>query len=153
VTFFEFSLNDDRNPAVEARQARAMKLFREPQSPFRPADTSSFTGTAQTKLLASDAAVHVYQVRFEEGGRTNWHTHSGVQWLVITDGRVRVQCWGELPHDLDAGDAVVFAPGEKHWHGAVSGSSGSHTAVNIDVTTTWLEPVSEEDYRRSSPAR
>ncbi len=130
-----------------------MKLFRGPESPFRPADASSFTGTAQTKLLAAHDAVHIYLVRFEAGGRTNWHTHSGPQWLVITEGRVRVQAGGELPHDLDVGDAVVFAPGEKHWHGATPGASGAHTAINIDVKTTWLEPLSDEDYRRASPPR
>jgi quercetin dioxygenase-like cupin family protein len=88
----------------------------------------------------------MYQVRFDSGGRTNWHTHSGPQWLVITDGRVRVQRWGEPAQDLETGDAVVFAPGEKHWHGAVPGTPGAHLAINVNVKTTWLEPVSDEEY-------
>jgi 4-carboxymuconolactone decarboxylase len=38
------------------------------------------------------------------------------------------------------------APGERHWHGAVPGSEGTHIAVNVNATTTWGEPVSDEEY-------
>ena len=126
-----------------------MKIFRGNDSPFRPTDLNSFTGSAETKLLASaegDVPVHVYHVRFDSGARTHWHTHSGPQWLLITEGKIRVQSWGDPAHDVAAGDAVVFAPGEKHWHGAVAGTRGEHLAVNVNVKTQWLEPVSEEDY-------
>jgi quercetin dioxygenase-like cupin family protein len=126
-----------------------MKIFRTADSPFKPADVQSFVGAAETKLLAADEAhtpVHLYHVRFNSGARTNWHIHSGPQWLFITEGCVRVQRWGELPQDVEAGDAVVFEPGEKHWHGAVPGSRGVHLAVNVNVKTTWLEPVRDEEY-------
>jgi quercetin dioxygenase-like cupin family protein len=59
-----------------------------------------------------------------------------------------VQAEGGNAQDLDAGDAVVVAPGERHWHGAVPGSSGTHIAVNVNAATTWMEPVSDEDYAR-----
>jgi quercetin dioxygenase-like cupin family protein len=62
---------------------------------------------------------------------------------------VRAQSWGQPAQDLAVGDAVVFAPGEKHWHGAVPGSRGAHLAVNVNVKTTWLEPVSEDDYTKA----
>jgi quercetin dioxygenase-like cupin family protein len=126
-----------------------MKIFRGNDSPFRAADLKTFTGSAETKLLASsegDTPVHVYHVRFDSGARTNWHIHSGPQWLLITEGQIRVQSWGEPSYDLSVGDAVVFAPGEKHWHGAVPGTRGVHLAVNVNVTTEWLEAVSERDY-------
>ena len=127
-----------------------MKIFRDSDSPFRAADVKSFTGSAETRLLASsedEVPVHVYHVRFDDGARTNWHIHSGPQWLLITEGRIRVQSWGKPPHEVGVGDAVVFEPGEKHWHGSVAGTRGVHIAVNVNVTTEWLEPVSEEDYR------
>jgi quercetin dioxygenase-like cupin family protein len=126
-----------------------MKIFRGSDSPFRSADLHSFVGPAETKLLGSSdagASVHVYHVRFEPGARTNWHTHSGPQWLLVTEGRVRVQCWGEAAHDVGVGDAVLIAPGEKHWHGSVAGTRGVHLAVNVNVTTDWLEPVSDTVY-------
>ena len=127
-----------------------MKVFRNQDSPMRAADATSFAGPAQTKLLASseDATpVHVYRVEFDVGGRTNWHTHSGPQWLLIVEGRVRVQKWGEASIEVEAGDAVVIAPGEKHWHGAAPGARGTHLAVNVNVKTEWLEAVTEEQYR------
>ena len=116
---------------------------------MRAADVASFGGPAKTKLLASsDAgdAVHLYCVEFGEGGRTNWHVHSGPQWLFILDGRVRIQTWGAAAQELDAGDAVVIPSGEKHWHGAAPGSRGAHLAINVNAKTEWLEPVSDEQY-------
>ncbi len=129
-----------------------MKIFRADESPFRPADANSFVGAARTKLLASDEAsgpVHVYHVQFVDGSRTNWHTHSGPQWLLITEGRIRAQLVGQPVQDVEAGDVIFIAAGEKHWHGAVPGSRGVHMAVNIKVKTEWLEPVSDEEYRGS----
>jgi quercetin dioxygenase-like cupin family protein len=126
-----------------------MNIFRSSDTPLRPADAKSFVGPAQTKLLASSddgAPVHVYRVEFDDGGRTNWHTHSGPQWLFIVEGRVRVQKWGEAAQETETGDAVVIAPGEKHWHGAAPGTRGTHLAVNVNVKTDWLEPVSADQY-------
>jgi len=111
--------------------------------------TDTFTGGAvwRDALLSDpDSGVTLGQVVFSPGARTHWHTHSGPQWLLITEGTIRVQSWGDPAHDVAAGDAVVFAPGEKHWHGAVAGTRGEHLAVNVNVKTQWLEPVSEEDY-------
>lgn len=128
-----------------------MRIFRSADTSHGPADTKSFVGSAHTKLLASDregASVHVYHVQFESGARTNWHLHSGPQWLLVVDGAIRVQRWGEAAEDVEAGDAVVIPPGEKHWHGAVPGARGTHLAVNVNVETTWLEPVSEQQYKR-----
>ena len=126
-----------------------MKVFRSQEHPFRAVDSASFVGPAETKLLASSdegTPVNVYHVRFADGARTNWHTHSGAQWLIVTEGSIRVQSAGQPPHDVAAGDAVVFAPNERHWHGATPGRSGVHVAVNVNLQTTWLEPVSDEEY-------
>ncbi len=127
-----------------------MKIFRAADVALGPADPKTFTGRARSRRLAADEAgtpVAVYHVEFDEGARTHWHTHSGPQWLLIVEGRVRVQAWGEPAHDAVAGDAVAIAPGEKHWHGAAPGSRGAHLAVNVNVKTEWLEPVEEDDYR------
>jgi quercetin dioxygenase-like cupin family protein len=128
-----------------------MTVFRSSAAPGRPADTKTFSGSVATALLASGddgASVHVYRVEFQDGGRTNWHRHSGPQWLFIVAGRIKVQSGDEPTQELDTGDAVVFAPGERHWHGAAPGASGTHLAVNINVQTDWLEPVTDDQYRR-----
>lgn len=127
-----------------------MNIFRHAASAMRPADVTSFVGAAQTKLLASaedGAAVHLYRVEFAEGARTNWHTHSGPQWLFILDGRIRVQVWNGETREVEAGDAVVIPPGEKHWHGAAPGARGAHLAINVNARTDWMEPVTDDQYR------
>jgi len=126
-----------------------MIVFRGRDAPFRPVDAATFVGPARTRLVGSDeesVPVHLYHVEFEGGARTNWHIHSGPQWLFVTEGRIRAQRHGEPAQDLESGDAVVFAAGEKHWHGAVPGSRGVHLAVNIAARTEWLGPVSDADY-------
>jgi 4-carboxymuconolactone decarboxylase len=127
-----------------------MKIFRAAQAPPHTADSKTFAGVAHAALLASDEAaipVGVYRVEFERGARTNWHTHTGPQWLLILNGRVRVQVWGDAAQEVEAGDAVVIHPGEKHWHGAAPGDRGAHLAVNVRATTVWLEPVTDNEYR------
>ncbi len=121
-----------------------MNVFRAADAPPRAADPKTFDGSARTARLAAHdrhTPVHVYRVAFDAGGRTYWHVHSGPQWLFVVEGRIRAQTWGEPPIDLETGDALVVAPGEKHWHGAAPGGRGVHLAVNINATTEWLEPV------------
>ena len=127
-----------------------MKIFRHGDHPLLPADSRTFVGQVAATLLASadeGEAVHVYRVEFEPGGRTNWHRHTGPQWLLVVEGRVRIQREGEAVQDVEAGDAVVFAPGERHWHGAHPDARGVHLAVNVNATTEWLEPVTDVEYR------
>ena len=126
-----------------------MHIFRSAAAPVNPVDPRTFVGEATVQRLAENATgvpVGVYRVRFADGGRTNWHSHSGPQWLFVVEGRIRVQRQGEAVQDLGEGDAVVFGPGEKHWHGAVPGTTGAHLAVNVNLETTWLEAVSESEY-------
>jgi quercetin dioxygenase-like cupin family protein len=132
-----------------AIRLNTMRIFRSSISTSAPADPATFIGSATVQRLAKDdlvIPVGVYRVAFEDGGRTNWHSHSGPQWLFIVEGAIRVQRQGEAAQDLTEGDAVVFAPGEKHWHGAVPGRRGTHLAVNVQLQTTWMEAVSESEY-------
>src|SRR5262247_2866396 len=127
-----------------------MRIFRSSDAPVGPVDPATFIGRATVQRLAHDETgvpVGVYRVTFSDGARTNWHRHTGPQWLFIVEGRVRVQKWGEPAQEVTVGDAVVIHPGEKHWHGAAPGGRGAHIAVNVNATTEWLEPVSEADYR------
>ena len=69
------------------------------------------------------------------------HTHHNIE------GRGLVQKWGEPVRTIAAGDAITIEPNEKHWHGAAPDARMSHFAVNMDLTTTWLEPVADDQYR------
>ena len=52
--------------------------------------------------------------------------------------------------EIQAGDVVLFAPDEKHWHGAGPDTFMVHIAITPAISTEggtdWLEPVADEDY-------
>jgi len=126
-----------------------MKIFRAAQIPAEGGDANTFTGEVTRSTVGGDKAgtpVNVYRVEFEAGARTHWHTHDGPQWLFVVEGRIRVQKLGEPATDVETGDAVVIQPGEKHWHGATPRGRGVHLAVNVNAATSWMEPVTDEQY-------
>lgn len=128
-----------------------MKIFRAALTPSEDGDPKTFSGAVTRATLAKDTAgtpVNVYRVEFEPGARTHWHTHDGPQWLFVVEGRIRVQTQGQPAAEAGAGDAVVIQPGEKHWHGATPTERGVHLAVNVNASTTWMEPVADADYGR-----
>jgi quercetin dioxygenase-like cupin family protein len=130
-----------------------MKQFQGDEIPFEPADSNNFVGSARVKRLPlveqPGQSVIVYLVAFEPGARTNWHRHSAPQLLLVKEGRGLVQKWGEPVRAIAAGDAVAIEPNEKHWHGAGPETRMTHFAVNLTLTTEWLEPVSDDQYRAS----
>ena len=126
-----------------------MKIFRAAETPSQGGDPQTFSGDVTRTTLAADTAgtpVNVYRVEFEPGARTHWHAHDGPQWLLVIEGRIRVQKLGEEATEVVKGDAVVIQPGEKHWHGAAGDARGVHLAVNVNARTTWMEPVTDEEY-------
>jgi len=127
-----------------------MKIFRAAHIPSESGDPRTFTGDVVRTTLAGDTAgtkVNVYRVEFAPGARTHWHAHDGPQWLFVVEGRIRVQKLGEPATEVVAGDAVVIQPGEKHWHGATPGERGAHLAVNVNASTSWMEAVTDAQYR------
>ena len=130
-----------------------MKQFQAAHLPFEPADPKNFVGSARVKKLPmvedGRQSVVVYLVEFDPGGRTNWHRHSAPQLLLVKEGRGLVQKWGEPVRTIGAGDAIAIETNEKHWHGAAPQTKMAHFAVNLTLTTEWLEPVSDDQYRAS----
>jgi quercetin dioxygenase-like cupin family protein len=127
-----------------------MKRLHAHEVPFEAADPRNFVGAARVKRLpVAEGHAMVYLVDFEPGGRTNWHTHSAPQLLLVIEGRGLVQKWGEPARYISTGDAICIEPNEKHWHGAGPSSKMAHFAVNLNLTTQWLEPVSDDQYRAS----
>ena len=126
-----------------------MKIFRAALTEQQGGDPKTFTGEVVRATVGGDTAgtaVNVYRVEFAPGARTHWHTHSGPQWLFVVEGRIRVQTLGTHAVEVVKGDAVVIQPGEKHWHGAAAHEPGAHLAVNVNATTSWMEPVTDEQY-------
>lgn len=120
---------------------------------------SSFTGDVYVDGI-SDAAngsrLVAAHVRFTPGARTHWHSHglgqtlhgtAGVGFVGTRDGRVLV---------LRPGETVWIPAGEEHWHGATSDTLMGHLAMLVTPdegeATTWLEPVTEEQYQAAHAA-
>ena len=118
-----------------------------------PVDPATFTGGGRVARLAAsgdDTSLKLYWVEFDAGSRTNWHTHSGTQILLVHSGRCRYQREGEPVREAGPGETVTFENGERHWHGAAADAPMAHLAVNIDSDTTWYEPVTDAQYGSSA---
>lgn len=111
-----------------------------------------FTGISWFKsLVANDTILNcqVGNVVFEPGCRNNWHTHSGGQILLATDGVGYYQEKGKPIQILRKGDVVAIAPNVVHWHGASHNSEFTHIAINPNTqkgVVEWLQPVTDEEY-------
>lgn len=113
-------------------------------------DNENFSGEVWLKMLTW-MPCPVANVTFAPACRNNWHTHRGGQILLVTAGRGYYQEWGEDARELRAGDVVEIPAEVKHWHGAAPDSWFSHIAIEIHPElgpATWLEPVSDEVYRK-----
>ena len=111
-----------------------------------------FTGTTYlTRLSENDTTWNssIANVTFEPGARTNWHKHSGGQILLVTAGEGRYQEKGQPVRILHKGDVVRIPLNVEHWHGAAPDSWFAHISIETnlpDNETTWLEPVTDEEY-------
>lgn len=131
-----------------------MDIMRAGSRPSGKGPTDWFTGTVRIDPLfnANDPErVQGASVTFEPGARTAWHTHPLGQTLVVTAGVGRAQRWGGIIEEIRPGDAVWFAPGEKHWHGAAPETAMTHMAlqeVQDGKVVDWMEQVSDRQYGR-----
>ena len=95
-----------------------------------PADY--FTGTVWVKMIVpNDPTLNcqIVNVVFEPGARNNWHTHSGGQILIVTDGSGYYQEKGKPIQLIRKGEVVNIPPEVEHWHGASHDSELTHIAV------------------------
>ena len=122
-------------------------------SPTATAPSENFTGTVYVNPIyqgTGESRMIVSLVRFTPGAHTNWHWHAVGQTMHCTDGLgLVVSRDGTVVH-LRPGDTVYTPPGEQHWHGASFTNMMSHLAMLEETpdgaSTTWLEPVSDQEY-------
>ena len=129
-----------------------MEIKRIGSQPSGKGPSDWFTGTGRIDPLferTAPARVAGASVTFEPGARTAWHTHPLGQTLIVTAGCGWVQREGGPVEKIQPGDVVLFAPGEKHWHGAASSTAMTHIAIQEALdgkVVEWMEHVSEEQY-------
>jgi quercetin dioxygenase-like cupin family protein len=111
-----------------------------------------FTGTVRIDPLfpaVEPTRASGNTVTFEPGARTAWHTHPLGQTLIVTAGCGRAQREGGPLEEIRPGDVVVFAPGEKHWHGAAPSTAMTHIALQEHLdgkAVDWLDHVTAAQY-------
>ena len=116
-------------------------------------DNEFFTGATYLNMLVKKDDIwnsSIGNVTFEKGARTNWHKHSGGQILLVTAGEGRYMEEGKEVRILKPGDVVQIPPDVKHWHGAAPDSEFAHISIETNIPnnkTTWLEPVSDKEYK------
>jgi quercetin dioxygenase-like cupin family protein len=114
--------------------------------------TATFTGDVWADpVLSGTGDVTINNIFFAPKGRTDWHTHSGPQILLVVSGQGRAYTRDGEGGDIRAGDVVYIPAGEEHWHGAAPDSYLLHTAITFGGHD-WLDPVSDEDYLSVSAA-
>ncbi len=114
-----------------------------------------FSGRSYLAPLTKDERLKVplSNVTFEPGCRNNWHAHTGGQLLIVVGGVGYYQERGRPARRLVPGDVVEIPPDTEHWHGAAPDSWFAHLATVGSPDTnknTWLEPVSDADYKAAT---
>lgn len=121
-----------------------------------PLPNDWFTGNAFLKPLVAKDKNNEFSagsVTFAAGARTNWHTHPKGQVLLVTEGQGLYQEKGKPAQLIQKGDVVNIPENVKHWHGASATSKMVHIAITNfkdDVQVTWLEPVSDQEYKTAN---
>ncbi len=84
---------------------------------------------------------------FAAGSRSYWHCHPGGQFMMVMEGRGRVQRRGQRMRDLSVGESEHAGPWVEHWHGAAFDSDVRYIQLSFQPTgTRWMEEVSQDDY-------
>ncbi|MFT3888415.1 MAG: cupin domain-containing protein [Arachnia sp.] len=130
-----------------------------PKSPTVKNPPEQFTGDVWLDMVATpqepDQRMTVARVRFVPGARTAWHSHERGQTLHITEGVALVGTRDGAVVRATPGQTIYTPPGEEHWHGATADDFMEHLAMfetGDTQSTTWLEHVSDDDYRRAQDA-
>ena len=103
-----------------------------------------FTGGGPT-IIASDN-LHTIRVRVDAGARSNWHSHTWGQLLLVEQGRGRLGLRNKKISELRPGEPVYTGPNIEHWHGAAQNQSMTMVATHGNGVV-WKEPVGDELYR------
>lgn len=128
-----------------------------PVTPTAKGPASTFTGDVYVNPIyrgEEPSRMIVSLVRFTPGARTSWHSHAVGQTLHVTDGIGLVQTRNGTVIRMRPGDTVYTPPGQEHWHGATAGNFMCHLAMLEGIPggdgTTWLEPVTDEQYQAAN---
>ena len=119
-------------------------------------DGSDTSAAQQSNFMGGNPSVEnsddqrLLRLRFPAGVRSNWHTHTDGQLLMLEEGLGLTQVRGEAIYEMHPGEPWWTGSGVEHWHGAsdLEGTRVIQQGLSIDGGTGvyWLEEVTEDDY-------
>ena len=107
------------------------------------AQTSNFSGGTPSSVDAK--AVNTTRLKFPKGSRSNWHSHTWGQLLMIEEGKGRTQVRGGPLLETLPGQPWWTPAGVEHWHGAAPEQDALQLTI-YEGTVKWLEPVTDKEY-------
>ena len=113
------------------------------QSGVTSAVQSNFMGGNPSLEESED--VRTLRLLFPAGVRSNWHTHSWGQLLMVEEGEGRTQVRGGPVIEVMPGEPWFTAAGVEHWHGAAPDEDALQMTI-YEGTVDWLESVPDEQY-------
>jgi quercetin dioxygenase-like cupin family protein len=108
------------------------------------AQQSNFMGGTPSQLDAK--AVRTLRLKFPAGSRSNWHSHSHGQLLMLEEGLGRTQDRNGPLLEMWPGVPRYTKAGVEHWHGAAPDQDSVQLTI-YEGEVKWLEPVTDAVYK------
>jgi quercetin dioxygenase-like cupin family protein len=108
------------------------------------AQQSNFVGGTPSQLDAK--AVRTLRLKFPAGSRSNWHSHSNGQLLMLEEGLGRTQDRNGPVLEMRPGEPRYTKAGVEHWHGAAPDQDSVQLTI-YEGDVKWLEPVTDAVYK------
>ena len=105
---------------------------------------SNFVGGNPTQMDAK--AVRTLRLKFPAGSRSNWHSHTHGQLLMVEEGKSRTQERGGPLLEMGPGQPWFTKAGVEHWHGAAPDQDVVQLTI-YEGDVKWLEPVTDAVYK------
>jgi quercetin dioxygenase-like cupin family protein len=122
----------------------AMVILAGPFADTLGAQQSTFVGGTPSQLDAK--AVRTLRLKFVAGSRSNWHTHTAGQLLMVEEGKGRTQERGGPLLEMSPGVPWYTKAGIEHWHGAAPDQDVVQLTI-YEGEVKWLEPVTDAVYK------
>ena len=108
------------------------------------AQQSNFMGGTPAQLDAK--AIRTLRLKFPAGSRSNWHSHSHGQLLMLEEGLGRTQDRNGPLLEMVPGVPRFTKAGVEHWHGAAPDQDSVQLTI-YEGEVKWLEPVTDAVYK------
>ena len=108
------------------------------------AQQSNFVGGTPAQLDAK--AIRTLRLKFPAGSRSNWHSHTAGQLLMVEEGKGRTQERNGPLLEMGPGQPWFTKAGIEHWHGAAPDQDVVQLTI-YEGDVKWLEPVTDAMYK------